>query len=656
MKQFKKWRGFLILAFLIWAVLEGLLLFHQNWTGVVYLLIPALLFFVFLYGFLRDLNTYGVKTELDISRVLGKDAKEALSFGDVGILTYNNEYIVTWASPFFSEKGIDLVNKKMTSWIEEIRDLFDDDVDLITGRDGQRVYEITRKSDAQLLFVKDVTELSTLRNEVDEQRVVIGLAQLDNYMEYQSYENEELMAHINTQLRSPIVAWAQDNGILIRRLRSDRFILVMNQKVFQSVKEANFSILQIIKDKANSIGVSITLSMSFAYGTNDFKLLDSTINELIELAQSRGGDQAAIKDVNGSVQYIGGNSELSSTRSKVRVRILAQSLQQAIKECNAVYIAGHIMTDFDCMGACLSLSNWVNSLRKKVYIVLEDVPRDKQLQEVMEYYRVALEQRHVFITPDRAMQMIDCNKDLLLMLDHGIPSISSAKEFVDECQRIIVIDHHRRNDHFVHNAILTYVESTASSTCELIVEMLQNIPNHVPIFEAEATIMYLGILVDTNRFKMHTDARTFEAAAVLNTWGANVKLAEKALCEDFTHFTLKHHLIQQAKPFHQEFMIVCEEQEVVDKTLLAQVSDSLLLIKGCRASFTIARTLDAGHPTSCSARSDGSFNVQKIMEKLHGGGHFSAAASSTIDYGPRAFYDQLVTILEEEIKNEGNIA
>lgn len=656
MKQFKKWRGFLILALLIWAALEGLLLFRQNWAGVVYLLIPALLFFIFLYGFLRDLNTYGVKTELDISRVLGKDAKEALSFGDVGILTYNNEYIVTWASPFFTEKGLDLVNKKMTSWIDEIRDLFDDDVDLITGRDGQRVYEITRKSDAQLLFVKDVTELSTLRDEVEEQKLVIGLAQLDNYMEYQSYENEELMAHINTQLRSPIVTWAQDNGILVRRLRSDRFILVMNQKVFQTVKEANFSILQIIKDKANSIGVSITLSMSFAYGTNDFKLLDSTINELIELAQSRGGDQAAIKDVNGSVQYIGGNSELSSTRSKVRVRILAQSLQQAIQECNAVYIAGHIMTDFDCMGACLSLSNWVNSLRKKVYIVLDGVPRDKQLQEVMDHYHETLDQRHVFITPDRAMQMIDRNKDLLLMLDHGIPSISSAKEFVDECQRIIVIDHHRRNDHFVHNAILTYVESTASSTCELIVEMLQNIPNHVPIFEVEATIMYLGILVDTNRFKMHTDARTFEAAAVLNTWGANVKLAEKALCEDFTHFTLKHHLIQQAKPLHQRFMIVCEDHEIVDKTLLAQVSDALLLIKGCRASFTIARTLDAGHPTSCSARSDGSFNVQKIMEKLQGGGHFSAAASSTTDYDPQTFYDQLVEVLEEEMENESHLA
>ena len=168
--------------------------------------------------------------------------------------------------------------------------------------------------------------------------------------------------------------------------------------------------------------------------------------------------------------------------------------------------------------------------------------------------------------------------------------------------------------------------------------------------------MYLGILVDTNRFKMHTDARTFEAAAVLNTWGANVKLAEKALCEDFTHFTLKHHLIQQAKPLHQRFMIVCEDHEIVDKTLLAQVSDALLLIKGCRASFTIARTLDAGHPTSCSARSDGSFNVQKIMEKLQGGGHFSAAASSTTDYDPQTFYDQLVEVLEEEMENESHLA
>ena len=283
-----------IAAILIWIVLEIISIINGYYFSAGFLLLLVLVFGIPLLGFIKDINDYGVKTEVDISRVLGKDAKEALSFGGVGILTYNNEYIVTWASDYFTQKGIDLVNKKLTSWIEKIRVLFDEDVDVIRAKYQDTVYEITRKQDSQLLFVKDITQLDALEREANENRLVVGLVQLDNYMEYQSYENEELMAHINTQLRSPIVSWAQDNGIMIRRLRSDRFILVLNQEIFRKVRQQNFSILQIIKDKANNIGVSITLSMSFAYGTNDFKILDTTINELIELAQSRGGDQAAI--------------------------------------------------------------------------------------------------------------------------------------------------------------------------------------------------------------------------------------------------------------------------------------------------------------------------------------------------------------------------
>ena len=656
MKQFHKWRGYFILAGCIFIVLVVASLFLNNYTQAVFLVVGGVLFAIPLIGFVRDLKTYGLKTELDISRVLGKEAKDALSFGNIGILTYNEEYVVTWASSYFDQKGLDLVNKKLTSWIEEIRTLFDEDVEVITAESEGSIYEITRKSEGQLLFVKEVTELTHLKKQIQEKEIVVGLVQLDNYMEYQSYENEELMAHINTQLRSPIVTWAQKNGILIRRLRSDRFILVLNKNILHAIRAQNFSILQIIKDKASQIGVSITLSMSFAYGTDDFIVLDDAINELIELAQSRGGDQAAIKDVHGAVEYVGGNSEMSSARSKVRVRVLAQTLQDAILESDAVYIAGHIMTDFDCMGACLSISNWANALNKKAYIVLKDVPRDNQLQSVMDQYLHFIEERHIFITPSQAAEQIDVSKDLMIMLDHGIPAISSAKEFIEDCQRVIVIDHHRRNENFVKNAIFTYVESSASSTCELIVEMLQNIPSHVPIFEAEATIMYLGILVDTNRFKMHTDARTFEAAACLNTWGANFKLAEKALCEDYEHFSLKHHLIQAARPFADHFMIVCEEEEIVDKTILAQVSEALLLIKGCKASFTIARTLDQGHPTSCSARSDGSFNVQKIMEQIHGGGHFSAAASSTDTMDPQTFKQELMELIRKEENSESHTA
>lgn len=656
MKQFNKWIRPIIGAEIVCVLLIVFLLTQSDIRGAISLLFFAMLVGIPIFGLIRNIRQYGIKTEMDISRVLGKDAKDALSFGNVGILTYNNEYIVTWASDFFLNRGLDLTNKKLTSWIENIRELFDEDLDVITGSWNQQIFEIQKKSDAQILFVKDITEVNALRKEVASNSIVVGLAQLDNYMEYQSYENEELIAHINTQLRTPVVQWAQDNGILIRRLRSDRFILIMNKKLLESISHENFSILQAIKDKATNIGVSITLSMCFAYGTNDLRELDATINDLIEIAQSRGGDQAVIKDINGPIQYVGGNSEMSSTRSKVRVRIIAQTIQDALNESDSVYIAGHIMTDFDCMGACLAVSSWANTLHKKVYIVLKDVSRDQQLQDVVDHYIHVLKDRHVFITPEQAMDQMNPDKDLLVMLDHGLPAISSGKDLIDLFHRIVVVDHHRRGENFVKNAILTYVESTASSTCELIVELLQNVPGHIPIFEAEATIMYLGILVDTNRFKMHTDARTFEAAASLHTWGANIKLAEKALCEDYMDFTQKHHLIQMAQPYMDRFMIVCDSTGNYDKTILAQVSDALLMIRGCKASFTISRSNESSSPTCCSARSDGSFNVQKIMEALGGGGHFSAAAVSNVSVDPEELKKLLMDVIKEEVQRENHSA
>ena len=241
------------------------------------------------------------------------------------------------------------------------------------------------------------------------------------------------------------------------------------------------------------------------------------------------------------------------------------------------------------------------------------------------------------------------------MVDHGVGAISSAQKFEELCKNVIVIDHHRRGDHFVSNAKLAYVESGASSTCELIVELMQNVPNHIPIYETEATIMYLGILVDTNRFKMHTDSRTFEAAAALRSWGANGNLAERALCVNFDEFKTKNHLIDQAKQYGH-FMVVCVD-EPQDKTMLAKAAQSLTLVKGCYASFVIAPLKGKEKVTAVSARSLGRFNVQKIMEQLQGGGHFSAAAVERNDLTPNECKTILLEVLQkEEEQDEGNLA
>lgn len=656
MKRFEKWRSLCFAGLVMGIIVSIFLFFKKEYIFMIVMLAIVIVFSFAFFGFWKALKEHGMKTEVDISRVLGKDAKDALDFGNVGILTYNEEYIVTWASPFFKEKGIQLTNNKLTSWISNIRTLFDDDVDMVIGKSKGHIYEITRKRDAQILYVKDITDYYNMRQQYLDNEIVVGLLQLDNYMEYQSYENEEIMAQINTHLRASLVTWAKDNKMFVRRLRSDRFLVILNKEILTEIRKQNFTILQLIKDEANKLDVSITLSMAFAYGSNDFTVLDNMVNELIELAQSRGGDQAAIRSSGGTVQFVGGNSETSSTRSKVRVRIMAQSIQEAIMESSRIYIAGHVMSDFDCMGACLALSSWVHSLGKEVYIVLKDVPRDEQLQEMMNSFSSVLQERHTFITPEQAMSNMDFNKDLLIMADHGIPAISSAKDFVDQCSRILVIDHHRRSDTFVKRTLLTYVESTASSACELIVELLQNIPNHIPIYEMEATIMYLGILVDTNRFKMHTDARTFEAAAALQNWGANTKRAEKALCEDYLYFSMKNALIQQAKPYYDHFMIAAIEDEALERTMMAQVSQALLMIKGCVASFTIAKVKNSANAVAVSARSDGSYNVQKIMEKLNGGGHFSAAAVERKDLSVQQMKDLILKYIEEEQKNEGNFA
>lgn len=655
MKYYTQWRTAFTAAMIL-ALAAGIwLLITGHTLGGIIVLITGTAAAGLFFGFWQAVREQGIKVELDISRVLGKDAKDALQFGSIGMLTYNDEFVCTWESEFFTERDIDLVNRKLTSWIENIRDLVDEEVDTITGVADGHIYEITRKKDAPLLYVKDVTELVHLKAAVQNEETVAGLMQLDNYIEYQSYENEDILAAINTQLRGPLVTWAKDNGMFLRRIRADRILVICDRRILETVRKNNLTILQEVKDKARGMDVSITLSMAFAYGTHDYVELDNMLNELIELAQSRGGDQCAIQEAGHEVIYIGGNSESSSQRSKVRVRIMAGALQDAIREADAVYIAGHVNTDYDCMGAALAVSNWCRALGKQAYIVLKDIPRDRQLQETMDKYSRSIGERHTFITPEDAKNRMNFSQDLLVMVDHSIPEISSAQSFVDEARKIAVIDHHRRNAQFVDNPMITYVESQSSSTVELVTELLQNIPRHVPIFEAEATIMYLGLLVDTNRFKMHTSARTFETAAVLRSWGVNGQEAEEALLEDFDIYQEKAGLISKAEIVDDRFLMAASP-DPLDRTLISQISDSMLKIKGAQASFTLAPDPAAPDSVRISARSNGEVNVQRIMEKMGGGGHFAAAATLLENTRVDQAKELLKKTIEEDSKNESDPA
>lgn len=598
--------------------------------------------------------------DIDISRILGHDAKDALLFGEVGIITYDEQYNATWMNDFLEGRKIDVVNKKLTSWIPEISDLFTGDVDVITAKNQEYVYEITRKENAQVLYVRDITDYAILKSRFEQDGVVAGLLQLDNYMEIQQYVDEGKMAQINTQLRQPCVEWAGKYGMFIRRLRSDRFLVILNERIFAEVVKDRFSILNTIRKNAEEIDVSITLSMSFARGTDDYQLLDTMVNDLLELAQSRGGDQAAVKKYGESVKYFGGNSEASEKRSKVRVRVMAQAIKEAIMESNRVFIVGHANMDFDCIGSALCMSRIASAYGKECYVVSESGGMEPQLKEAFQSMREELESRHRFISDQEAAKLLE-NDDLLIAVDHHNPKQSGAPLSISASKRIIVIDHHRRSEDFIGNPLLVYVETSASSVSELAAELLPYQTNKVNISETEATIMYDGILVDTNRFRMRTGSRTFEAVAYLKKLGADTMKAENMLKEDYDDFEAKTAIMNWSEKYQGNMIIAAvDDNTIEDRTLMSQAADSLLNIKGIEASFVIANIAD--NKVAVSARSKGSINVQVIMEKMHGGGHFSAAALQREDTSVHAVNEELREMIDvyleenkEDHTNESDI-
>lgn len=647
MKKFQKWRNILLAAEAVGAICAAILLFLSEYLAAFILIAFMAVFALTFFGLWQALKKKGIQMEMDISRVLGKDAKNALTFGDVGIITYNDEYVCTWCSDYFKIHGIELLNKKLTSWIENIRSLFEDEADSIVGKSKDQVYLIEKKQGNQVLYVKNITEVTQLKTKLESGETVVGILTLDNYGEYQSYENEEVLNDINSGLRGALIAWTKEHGMFLRRLRGDRFLVILNRKILEEIRQDNFRILQTIKDKAYKMDVSITLSMVFAYGAPNFVELDSMLNELLEIVDSRGGDQAVIKKYGAPAEFIGGSTEKSSGRSKVRVRIMAESLEDLMKDSGKVFILGHQHTDYDCMGSALAASAWAKSLHREPYIVLKDVPRDHQLQETMYHYRKAINDRHNFVTEEEALRLFNPAKDLLIMVDHGNPAMSSGKQLLEmEGRKVAVIDHHRRSEDFVESPAIAYVESQASSVSELLSELLSASTLSIPIFEAEATLMYLGILVDTNRFKTHTSERTFQAAAVLSSWGANAAEAEKELQEDYDSFSQKNEIISHASMYLGRFLIAVSDRPV-SRTLLAQTSEELLKIKGCQAAFTIGVN-EVNKAVAVSARSGGTFNVQKIMEKLGGGGHFAAAALERENTTVYAVEEELKKALKEE--------
>ncbi|SFP89807.1 DHH family phosphoesterase [Salibacterium halotolerans] len=621
-----RWHGLhVILLFVTAALFIGLLTIYQWMLGIVGFFILALLLIYVLQArkaFERDLEKY-IKT---LSHRVNKAGEEAVKSLPIGIILYDEDYQMQWANPFMK----DYLPREFLGL--PLNDVFEDITSPIKKGDtkteltlSDRHYTIDIKPQERLLYFFDMTETKETQSLYEEEQTVIGLVYLDNFDEVTQGMDDQirssLMSHVTTSLNE----WAEKYQILLRSISSDRFIAVMNQKALKQLEKTRFELLDHVRDVTGKEKVSITLSIGIGSGDSPLRELGSLAQSSLDLALGRGGDQVAIKETNGKVRFYGGKSNAMEKRTRVRARVISHALRDFVLESDQVIIMGHKNPDMDAIGAAIGVLKVAEVNNTDAYVVVdpnEINPDVKKLMEEVGDHEYLWSQ---FITPEEALDDLT-RHTLLVVVDTHKPSMVIEPRLVDAVNRVVVLDHHRRGEEFIKDPVLVYMEPYASSTAELVTELLEYQPHQLSMDELESTSMLAGIIVDTKSFAIRTGSRTFDAASFLKSHGADTTMVQRLLKEDIDQYVRRSHLIEKATIYRDGMAVAkASDEELYDQILIAQAADTLLTMNDVKGSFVLSKRSDG--KVSISARSLGEVNVQLIMEALGGGGHLTNAAT-----------------------------
>ncbi|MDY2699199.1 MAG: DHH family phosphoesterase [Lachnospiraceae bacterium] len=470
-------------------------------------------------------------------------------------------------------------------------------------------------------YLFDETALRIALKEVDDQSLAVGMIYLDNYDEalesVEEVRRSLLIALIDRKVNKYIAAL---DGIC-KKIEKDKYMIILRKKATELLKENKFDILDEVKTV--NIGNEMAVTVSIGLGLDGLSYAQNYefARNAIELALGRGGDQAVVKTP-GNITYFGGKSQQVEKNTRVKARVKAQALREIISGKERVLIMGHRLADVDSFGAAVGIYRIAEALEKSAYIVLNDV--STSLKPMVDLFKNHEEyEEDMIVNSQQAIELAGSNT-VLVVVDVNKPSITECPELLRMCKSIVVLDHHRQGTEVIENATLSYVEAYASSTCEMVSEILQYTGDNIRITTEEADCMYSGIMIDTNNFMTKTGVRTFEAAAFLRRNGADVTRVRKLFRENATEYKAKADAVSQAEIYRNVFAIsTCTSEDIESPTIVgAQAANELLNIKGVKASFVLT---EYQNQIFVSARSIDEINVQIIMEKMGGGGHLSTA-------------------------------
>ncbi len=470
----------------------------------------------------------------------------------------------------------------------------------------------------------DVTDYDDIKREYAAARPVVMLIMLDNYDELIKNLTERARTDLRNQLEDKLNQWTEGMRGLLRRYDRDRYIFICERRYFDKLAEGKFAVLDMVREVTNTSGIRATVSIGVGIEGASLEEDFNFASMSVEMALSRGGDQAVIRN-RMNFEFYGGRATEVETRTKVKSRVVANALSSFIKDASTTYIMGHRYADMDALGAAVGICCIARAYGKRARIVMGGAPN--ACGAMIDRLRASKEYEDIFVTPKEAMLQAN-SRSLLVVVDTSRPEQVEDEALLQTISRLVIIDHHRRAATYIENAALTFHEPYASSASELVVELLQELVDQSNISRVEAEALLAGIVTDTKNFTMRTGERTFDAAAFLRRVGADTISVKRLLQSDMASTVSRYTILERATIYHDNICLAAMDHEV-DRVVAAQAADEMLGISNIEASVVLYPTADGG--VILSARSIGSMNVQVLLEMLGGGGNQSAAGAQMKD-------------------------
>ena len=672
MKSFqRKWQGLEITIITVIVVLL-LLLAYLNWAVAILALI------IVVAAYLINYNTIHNRRRLAREQLgaMMKNVTQASNFAlqnlPMGIALVNKQGTLVWNNSVFADWIKVDWNKlqKMSALLPGFR------IDKIWGKSGymteqyedkhfQIIYKFIDPRDTRpeihsedelaehsvmALYFKNITEVEKARIKAEEDQPVWGMIQIDNFEELTKGLSDREYTSVWSDINNIIVDEIDGHEGFVRNFQDDMYTFAISRGALRAMEEKGFKILEKIRKLPSPRQVPATISIGISENVGSVKDVSSRARAALDIALGRGGDQVCIMDGE-STRFFGGNTAGVEKNTRVRARVVSQALHELMIDSDKILVMGHQREDYDALGGIIGVTSIARALGKEVRVVLskESSAIDKMVAVLNES---EFWQEH-FITLEGAKVWVDANT-LTIVCDTHRQAMVAAPEALEISERRIVIDHHRRAADFVENPLLTYLEPTASSTSELVTELVQYAGVPVKLSKAEATGIYAGIVLDTKNFVQQTGARTFEAAAFLRRAGADIEKVKQLFIETFDSVQLRAKIVFEANRTEGIAISVAPEGLKDMMALAAQSADMLISNEDIEAAFVLYSLNDGG--IGVSARSKGKVNVQVVMEALGGGGHRTVAGAQlqgmTIEEAKKAILDHALEALHSAEKEE----